>query len=77
MYPETVMNAELMNLLARAKAAADAMSPEEYAEMIRRQRESYVRGEMAMGSDADEAEFRRRLAAGEPIHDTPSGAPAK
>lgn len=43
------------------KASADHvsnMTPEERAEMFRQQRESWVRGEMAMGSDADEARDR-------------------
>lgn len=39
------------------------------------QRASFVRGEMGMGSDRDEAEYRRRMAAGETLHDTPSGRP--
>lgn len=68
------MDKELEELLAKSKAMVEAMSPAEYAAMIQRQRESYVRAEMAFGSDADEAEYRRRMQAGEQMHDTPSGA---
>lgn len=41
------MSPELEELLERAKARVEAMSPEEYEEMIRLQRESFVRGMMA------------------------------
>lgn len=41
------MDDELRELLAKAKARVDAMTPEEYAEMIRQQREAWVRAEMA------------------------------
>lgn len=71
------MDAKLKELLAEAQARVDAMPPAEREEMYRQQRESYVRGEMGMGSDADEAEYRRRMTAGEPLYDTPSGAPPK
>lgn len=54
-----------------AKARNHVMTPEEIAA----QRASWVRGEAAMGDDADEREYRRRMAAGEPLFDTPSGAP--
>lgn len=41
------MSPELEELLEKAKAQVEAMSPEEYEEMIRLQRESFVRGMMA------------------------------
>ena len=61
----------LDELLARARN--HVMTVEE----IEAQRQSYVRGEMGMGDDADEAEYRRRMEAGLPLHDTPSGAPPR
>lgn len=66
----------LDELISAAKAADAAMTPEQRDAMMRAQRASFVRGQLAFGSDADEAEYRRRLRAGEPLHDTPSGAPA-
>lgn len=53
-------------LLAEAKARVDAMSPEERAAMLARQRESFVRAEIGFGSDADEAEYRAALESGDP-----------
>lgn len=41
------MSPELEELLEKAKARVEAMTPEEYAEMIRLQRKSFVRGMMA------------------------------
>lgn len=41
------MSPELEELLERAKVRVAEMTPEEYAEMIRLQRESFVRGMMA------------------------------
>ena len=52
-----------MDISEMIKAGADhvsRMTPEERAEMYRQQRESWVRGEMAMGSDADEARDREK-----------------
>ena len=56
--------------IEQARAAVDAMSPAEREAMYAAQRRSWVRGEMAMGSDADEARYRaagpeerRRIAA--------------
>lgn len=41
------MSPELEELLERAKARVESMTPEEYEAMIRLQRESFVRGMMA------------------------------
>lgn len=41
------MSPELEELLEKAKAQVEAMSPEEYEAMIQAQRESFVRGMMA------------------------------
>lgn len=49
---------DLDNLIARAVALYEAMSPDEREELHRQQRASWVRGEMAMGRDADEARWR-------------------
>jgi hypothetical protein len=45
-------------LLKRAFAHVAAMTPEERAAMYQAQRESWVRGEMGIGNDADEARAR-------------------
>jgi predicted Fe-S protein YdhL (DUF1289 family) len=55
------MNPALKDLLAKAKARWDAMTPEEQEAMLRAQRESWARGEMAIGNDADEAAYRAKL----------------
>lgn len=55
---------ELTELLARARAAVAAMTPEQRAEMYRRQRESWGHGQDAIGSDADEAAYRAAVEAG-------------
>ena len=55
--------AKEMDVSEMIKAGFDhvlRMTPEERAEMHRLQRESWVRGEMAMGSDADEARDREK-----------------
>lgn len=49
---------KLERLLAEATARFNALSPEEQEAHREAQRESYVRGEMAMGSDRDEAKLR-------------------
>lgn len=51
----------LDELLRRAVARFRAMTPEQQEAELRAQRESWVRGEMAMGSDADEVRYRARL----------------
>lgn len=40
------------------------MTDAEKAEMHRLQKESWVRGEMGIGSDRDEAEYRRKMQEG-------------
>ena len=55
------MNTTLDELLRRAVARFRATTPEQQEAMRAAQRESWVRGEMAMGSDADEARHRARL----------------
>ena len=51
---------DLDALIAHARAVVDAMSPAERQAMYEAQRRSWVRGELAMGSDADEARARRQ-----------------
>lgn len=58
------MTPELTELLARARATVDAMTPDQRAEMYRQQRESWVVGEAGFGSDADEAAYRAAVQAG-------------
>lgn len=53
--------ADLDDLLAKAAAAFDALTPKQQAEHRRQQREGFVRAELAMGSDADEAAYRERV----------------
>jgi len=48
----------LEELLARDKARWDAMTPAQKETMLRLQRESWVRGEMGIGNDAQEAADR-------------------
>lgn len=48
-------------LLAQSKARVEAMSPNERKAMYEAQRESWIRGEMAMGSDKDEEEYRSTM----------------
>ena len=45
-------------MLAEAKAHVAAMTPAELAAMHSEQRASWVRGEMGLGSDADEQRWR-------------------
>lgn len=45
-------------LIEQARAAVEAMSPAEREAMHEAQRRSWVRAELAMGSDADEARWR-------------------
>lgn len=57
---------ELEALLKKSVAAFKALSPEQQEEHLRLQRESWVRGEMGMGSDRDEAEYRAAMSATAP-----------
>lgn len=57
---------KILLLIAESKARVDAMSPEERAAMLARQRESFSRAEMGFGSDADRAEYRAALESGDP-----------
>lgn len=49
---------ELTRLIALSRAAVEATTPTEREAMYAAQRRSWVRGELAMGSDADEARYR-------------------
>ena len=53
--------ADLTQLIEEAKAKVEAMTPDERRAMYAAQRASWVRGEMAMGSDSDEAAYRSLL----------------
>ncbi len=55
----------LSDLIARDRAAYEAMTPAEREETRRHQRESWVRGEVGFGSDADEAAYRVALELGD------------
>lgn len=52
----------IKELLLNAKARVDAMTPEERKAMYTAQRASWVKGELGMGNDADEARYRKLLA---------------
>ena len=52
------MKRNIDDLIERAVAAFAAMSPEEQEATLRAQRESWVRGQIALGSDRQEAEYR-------------------
>lgn len=52
------MTPELAELLRKAKAAVEAMSPEEREEMYRKQREGWVRAEMQWAKDFREGKCR-------------------
>jgi hypothetical protein len=53
------MSPELEELLAKNKIIVDAMSPEEYREMINKQRESWVRSETQWAKDFREGKCER------------------
>jgi hypothetical protein len=53
------MSIALEDLIERAKARFAALSPEEQEAELRAQRQSWVRGEMAIGLDRAEAATRR------------------
>jgi hypothetical protein len=52
----------LEELLKKASARWEQMSPEEKEKMLREQRRNYVLAEAEFGSDADEAAFAKALA---------------
>lgn len=58
----------LEELLDEAQSLVKTMTPAEYAAMLRRQRESWVRGEMAIGSDADEEAYRAQMRRDDELH---------
>ena len=51
----------LNELMEESQRRMAAMTPAERKEMFRAQRESFTRGQLAMGSDRDEAEYRSRM----------------
>jgi|GEM_PF-7118025 len=61
MTPEKYARGEIEDLLAKAKAHFDSLTPSEQDEMRQQQRESWVRGELAFGTDRDEALSRAAL----------------
>lgn len=71
------MDEELRELIAKAKARWDAMTTEQRVAEMEAQKASWIRAELGFGSDADEAEYRRRMEDGEPLFDTPLGAPSR
>lgn len=58
------MNKKLADLLKAAAQHFDSLSPEEQEAHRKEQQASWVRGEMAMGNDRDEARWRARAAKG-------------
>lgn len=52
---------DLDKLIQQSRERLAAMSPEERRKMYAAQRASYVRAEMAMGTDADEAAYRASM----------------
>ena len=54
----TPLDPKLAKLLKRARERWLAMTPEEQEEELRAQRDSWVRGEMGIGNDRAEAEYR-------------------
>ena len=55
----------LEELMAKARAEYEAMTPAQRNALHREQRESYVRAEIALGSDADEAEYNEAILSGD------------
>lgn len=53
------MSPELERLLAEAKRKVEAMTPAELEAMLKEQRESYVRAEMAMGDEGTRRVLRK------------------
>jgi hypothetical protein len=60
---EASSDQRLNNLVKRAKATFDALSPEEQAAKRQAQQESWVRGEIGIGDDAQEAQEREAFRA--------------
>lgn len=56
---------DLSEQIAESVRAVAVMTPDEKAEMLRQQRASFVRGEAGLGSDADEAAWRKAMAEGD------------
>ena len=54
----TPLDPKLAKLLKRARERWLAMTPEEQEEELRAQQASWVRGEMGIGNDRAEAEYR-------------------
>lgn len=52
---------ELSEMIAKSVAWFKSLTPEEQEAHRREQRESWVRGEMGIGSDADEAKYRAAM----------------
>lgn len=52
---------DLTELLARAREAFNRLTPEQQVAERQAQTESWVRGEMGMGLDRHEAEYRRQM----------------
>lgn len=59
------MSADLTELIAKARAAYDAMTPTQRRAMDLEQRRSYCRAEAGFGSDRDEAEYAAAMASGD------------
>ena len=55
---------ELLELIRKSVKWFEALSPEEKEAHLKAQRESWVRGEMGIGSDQDEAEYRDKMRKG-------------
>lgn len=58
----SIEDQDLNELIKKSKAFFDALTPEQQEEHMREQRLSWVRGEMGMGNDKDEAAYRDALA---------------
>lgn len=56
---------DLDRLIAENNRVVAAMTPEQRREMMRAQRRSWARGEVGIGSDADEAAYSRALKDGD------------
>jgi hypothetical protein len=56
----------LIDSVKAAREELARMTPAEREAMYRAQQDSFVRAEMAFGSDADEAEYGDALASGDP-----------
>lgn len=52
------MTKDLADLLAKAKLKVESMTPAEREAMYKAQKESWVRGEMEIGLDADERKWK-------------------